>query len=61
MFCTKCGKEIDNSKAFCTHCGAEIKKTVKSVENEVLALDEPIETATEPIVKDWYEIFSRNA
>ena len=24
MFCTKCGKEIDNKNKFCSYCGAEI-------------------------------------
>ena len=25
MFCTKCGKEIDNDSEFCTQCGTRIK------------------------------------
>lgn len=26
MYCTKCGKEIDNNSSFCSNCGSPIKK-----------------------------------
>ncbi len=27
MFCTACGKEIDNNLKFCIHCGAPVENT----------------------------------
>lgn len=30
MFCTNCGKEIDEGVAFCPHCGAQIKKPAEA-------------------------------
>lgn len=25
MFCTKCGKELENGAAFCSHCGSAVE------------------------------------
>lgn len=34
MFCTKCGKENNESNNFCIYCGNELKRLVKVVENQ---------------------------
>ena len=31
MFCTKCGKEIENDALFCSNCGAKQANTYKEV------------------------------
>ncbi|MBQ6863899.1 MAG: zinc ribbon domain-containing protein [Clostridia bacterium] len=33
MFCTNCGKEIDNNAAICIHCGVATNNTTHSVNN----------------------------
>ena len=30
MFCTNCGKEIDNNAVICVHCGVPVQKQVNS-------------------------------
>ncbi len=40
MFCTNCGKEIENSSIFCTHCGA--KQSVEAPSKENISKIEPI-------------------
>ena len=36
MFCTNCGKEIDDKAAVCTHCGVPVKKANKSSKTWVI-------------------------
>ena len=35
MFCTKCGKEIENDALFCSNCGAKQANTYKEVFDDV--------------------------
>lgn len=55
MFCTSCGKEIDNDSNFCTYCGA------KQIEEKPAAADvskdvpiEPVREADESVSNDSY-------
>jgi len=40
MFCTNCGKQIDDDSNFCTYCGQEVKKAPTIV--DIQAKEEPI-------------------
>jgi len=42
MFCTNCGKEIDNDSLFCTHCGA--KQIVEEPATADVSKSEPVES-----------------
>ena len=37
MFCTNCGKSLDDSSSFCKYCGSRVKQTSESIE----AVDAP--------------------
>lgn len=47
MFCTECGKQIDDDSAFCTYCGAPVEPTPDAKGEEPQREESPKENAEE--------------
>ncbi len=45
MFCTHCGKSIDNDSSFCCHCGAKVRESQNST---IGAAPRPAQTPANP-------------
>lgn len=53
MFCTKCGKEIDENAKFCWHCGSPVEskaQKTQEVQSNIIAAKEA-ENIAEPVSK----------
>ena len=55
IFCTKCGKQLDDDALFCSKCGTPVKQEPEEQPTEVLAPAAP-ETQTPPANGDDIEI-----
>lgn len=50
MFCTNCGKKLENFYNYCTNCGASVKKYTNKIEKKVVKKDN-----TNDIVNDYID------
>ena len=49
MFCTKCGKEIDDSAKFCKYCGSPVEVDTEEPLETMSDMDTDIEVSEEPV------------
>ena len=51
MFCTKCGKEIDENARFCWHCGSPVGSKAQKLQEEPsnMAAAKKVENIVEPV------------
>ena len=49
MFCTKCGKEIDDSAKFCKYCGSPVEVDTEEALETPSDMDTDVEVSEEPV------------
>ena len=49
MFCTKCGKEIDDSAKFCKYCGSPVEADTEEPLETASDMDTDVEVSEEPV------------
>ena len=58
MFCSKCGKEIDDSAVVCIHCGCSVEKTQQPSYVPVTDAPSEVDTGEKPTLANCAMAFA---